>query len=437
VVRIEQQEARPGGAGNVALNIVALGARATVAGLAGDDAAAGQLQNLLSGHGVECVLNRVAGSHTITKLRVISRHQQVIRLDFEDNFPGFDSAAMLAELASTVSSYDVMILSDYAKGVLRQPEALIAAARAAGKPVVIDPKGHEFDRYRGATVITPNMAEFEAVVGHCADVGEIERRAAALRDALDLEAVLVTRSEKGMSLLARGHAPLHLPTHAQDVFDVTGAGDTVVATLGAALAAGLSLPDAVTLANIAAGIVVAKLGTATVNTDELRWALRGETPGASRGACDEDELQARMSAARSKGERIVMTNGCFDILHPGHIDYLEQARALGDRLIVAVNDDDSVRRLKGASRPVNPLATRMRMLSALACVDWVVSFHEDTPQRLISKLLPDILVKGGDYREDQVAGGAEVKAAGGRVEILGFVDGHSTTALINRIQKTT
>jgi D-beta-D-heptose 7-phosphate kinase/D-beta-D-heptose 1-phosphate adenosyltransferase len=435
VVRIERQEARPGGAGNVALNIVALGAEAKLAGLIGDDAAADQLRGLLTARGVECALMRVAGSHTITKLRVISRHQQVIRLDFEDHFPGFDSSGMFADFSAMASDYDVMILSDYAKGVLRQPESLIAAARAAGKPVVIDPKGQEFERYRGATVITPNMSEFEAVVGHCADVADIERRGAELRDALDLEAVLITRSEKGMSLLARGHPPLHLPTQAQDVFDVTGAGDTVVATLGAALAAGLSLPDAVALSNIAAGIVVAKLGTATVNTQELRWALRGESPTASRGSCNEEELLARMSVARGKGERIVMTNGCFDILHPGHIDYLEKARALGDRLIVAVNDDDSVRRLKGVSRPVNPLATRMRMLSALASVDWVVSFAEDTPQRLLGKLLPDILVKGGDYREDQVAGGAEVKAAGGQVRILNFVDGHSTTALIDKIQR--
>lgn len=435
VVRIERQEARPGGAGNVALNIVALGAEANLAGLTGDDPAADQLRGLLTARGVECSLMRVAGSHTITKLRVISRHQQVIRLDFEDHFPGVDASGMLADFSAMASDYDVMILSDYAKGVLRQPESLIAAARAAGKPVVIDPKGHNFERYRGATVITPNMAEFEAVVGHCADDGEVEQRGVELRDALDLDAVLITRSEKGMSLLARGHAPLHLPTHAQDVFDVTGAGDTVVATLGASLAAGLALPEAVALSNIAAGIVVAKLGTATVTTEELRWALRGETPMASRGICAEDELLGRMSAARGRGERIVMTNGCFDILHPGHIDYLEKARGLGDRLIVAVNDDNSVRRLKGESRPVNPLATRLRMLSALACVDWVVPFAEDTPQRLIGKMLPDILVKGGDYREEQVAGGSEVKAAGGEVRILGFVVGHSTSALIDKIQR--
>lgn len=435
VVRVDLEEARLGGAGNVAINAAVLGAQTQLLGLAGQDATADQVEALLHARGVACQLQRVPGSRTITKLRIVSRHQQLIRLDFEDHFPQWDAAVLLAEFESRLADCDAVILSDYAKGVLRQSADLVAAARRAGKPIIVDPKGTDFERYRGATLITPNLSEFEAVVGHCATEAEIEQRGAALCEQFDFEAVLVTRSEKGMTLLARGHAPLHLPTRAQEVFDVTGAGDTVVATLAAALAAGVPMPEAVALANIAAGVVVAKLGTATVSPAELQRAARAGSDACCRGVCGEAELVAQMNEARAHGERIVMTNGCFDILHPGHIDYLEKARALGDRLVVAVNDDASVRRLKGDARPVNPLATRMRMLSALACVDWVIPFAEDTPERLYCAVLPDILVKGGDYTEAQVAGGACVKAAGGEVRILDFLAGHSTTALINKIQK--
>ena len=389
VVRVDMEEARVGGAGNVALNAAVLGAKTKLLGLAGQDATADKIEKMLTEHGVHCLLQRVPGSKTISKLRIISRHQQLIRADFEDLFPNWDGDALYTTFVDQLPHVSAVILSDYAKGVLRRSTDLIKAANAAGKPVIIDPKGTNFERYRGATLITPNLSEFEAVVGHCINEAEIERRGADLRDALDLHAVLITRSEKGMTLLARGHAPLHIPTRAQEVYDVTGAGDTVVATLGSALAAGVPMHDAVALSNIAAGIVVAKLGTAVVSPPELKRALHGRSDSSSRGIFGEDELVAQINEARAKGERIVMTNGCFDILHPGHIDYLEKARELADRLIVAVNDDASVKRLKGNDRPVNFLATRMRMLSALACVDWVVSFSEDTPERLICKLLPN------------------------------------------------
>jgi D-beta-D-heptose 7-phosphate kinase/D-beta-D-heptose 1-phosphate adenosyltransferase len=276
------------------------------------------------------------------------------------------------------------------------------------------------------------MGEFEAVVGYCASDADIEAKGQQLRASLDLEAVLVTRSEKGMSLMMRGQTAVHISTRAQEVFDVTGAGDTVVATLGASLAAGLPLTQAMNLSNVAAGLVVAKLGTATVSFDELRQALQPQT--GEHAVYNEDSLHQRIQQARAAGKRVIMTNGCFDILHPGHIDYLEKARALGDVLFVAVNDDDSVRRLKGAGRPVNPLSTRLRMLSALACVNGVVAFSEDTPERLYCHVLPNVLVKGGDYTSDQVAGGDCVTAAGGEVVILDFLAGHSTTSLIEKIQ---
>jgi D-beta-D-heptose 7-phosphate kinase/D-beta-D-heptose 1-phosphate adenosyltransferase len=315
---------------------------------------------------------------------------------------------------------------------------LIRAARERGLPVVVDPKGTDFERYRGATLLTPNQSEFEAVVGRVADDADLVAKGCALRDALELDALLITRSEKGMCLLQRGHggsnSPVHLPTRAREVYDVTGAGDTVVAVLAAALAAGVSMHEAVTLSNLAAGVVVGKLGTATVSPAELAAAMEEHLP-IQRGAVSEDDLAALVARARMAGERIVMTNGCFDILHAGHVTYLQQARALGDRLIVAVNDDDSVRRLKGETRPVNPLAARSTVLAALAAVDWVVPFSEDTPRRLICRLCPDVLVKGGDYRPEEVAGGECVMAAGGEVKILTFVPGHSTSGMIASIKK--
>jgi D-beta-D-heptose 7-phosphate kinase/D-beta-D-heptose 1-phosphate adenosyltransferase len=435
VVRVENEEARIGGAGNVALNAAVLGADTYLLGLAGGDATADQIEQLLTAQQVQCQLQRVPGSKTITKLRILSRNQQLIRLDFEDDFPNWDAAKLLSDFTQRLEQVDVVVLSDYAKGALRHASELIQAARSAGKAVIVDPKGTDFSGYRGATLLTPNLAEFEAVVGHCQTDSEVEECGIALRDALDLDAILITRSEKGMTLLARGHNPLHLPTRAQEVFDVTGAGDTVVATLGVAIAAGVQLLDAVVLSNVAAGIVVSKLGTATVAPQELQSALHYGSESCRSGIFDQDTLQVQLDAARAEGERIVMTNGCFDILHLGHIDYLEKARALGDRLIVAVNDDASVKRLKGANRPVNPLETRMRMLTALGCVDWVVPFSADSPERLYCQLLPDVLVKGGDYTEDQVAGGDCVKAAGGTVQIVDFLSGHSTTDLIKRIQE--
>jgi len=273
VVNIDSEDARVGGAGNVALNASALGAQTMLLGLAGHDAAADQLEGLLQDGLVKSRIRRINGSKTITKLRVLSRHQQLIRLDFEDHFPDWDGQSLFAEFKECLPEVDAVILSDYAKGALRRAEDLIAFARNSGKPVIVDPKGTDFERYRGATIITPNLHEFEAIVGRCSSDSEIVDCGVHLRDALGLEAILVTKGEKGMTLLVRNAEALHLPTRALDVFDVTGAGDTVVATLGAAIASGLSFDVAVTLSNIAAGIVVAKLGTATVSSAELEDAV--------------------------------------------------------------------------------------------------------------------------------------------------------------------
>lgn len=435
VVQVQHQESRIGGAGNVAVNAASLGTKTGLVGLVGTDAAATELGELLRQHSIQAHLHPVPGSRTITKLRVISRHQQIIRLDFEDHFPAADPAAIDTLFATAAQQADAVILSDYAKGALRDVQGLITIARQLDLPVVVDPKGIDFARYRGATLITPNLVEFEAVAGQSSSDDDLVCRAEALRARFDLHALLITRSERGMTLVAQGTAPLHLPAQAREVFDVTGAGDTVAALIGAGLAIGLGLEEAVRLSNVAAGIVVGKLGTASVTPRELQAALYPQDgTGPIHCVGTEEETAALRAQARVQGLQVVMTNGCFDILYPGHIKYLEQARALGDRLIVAVNDDDSVRRLKGLDRPINSLAHRMRMLAALSCVDWVVPFTEDTPDRLIAHMLPDILVKGGDYRPDQIAGADYVVAAGGQVRVLGFVPGHSTTSLIDKIR---
>jgi D-beta-D-heptose 7-phosphate kinase/D-beta-D-heptose 1-phosphate adenosyltransferase len=432
VVRVEQTTDRPGGAGNVALNIAALGAGAVLGGYTGADDAADALQDMLEGAGVQCGFIRVARQSTITKLRVISRHQQLIRLDFEQPGLAMAGAPPGAGLSALLEGCGALVLSDYGKGTLQEPGPLIAGARALAVPVLVDPKGTDFARYRGATLLTPNLQEFEAVVGLCPTEGELAGRGQRLMAELELQALLVTRGERGMTLLRPGEEELHLPARAREVFDVTGAGDTVIAVIGAAVAAGAELPPAVALANIAASIVVGKLGTAAISAPELRRAVQQEQ-GAERGALSLEQLQIAIADARSHGERVVFTNGCFDLLHAGHVSYLEEARKLGDRLVVAVNSDESVRRLKGRGRPINPAERRMAVLAGLEAVDWVVCFEEDTPRPLLQALRPDVLVKGGDYALEGVVGREVVESYGGEVRVLGVVGDLSTSAIVDWI----
>lgn len=434
VVHVRQNEERPGGAGNVALNIAALQAGTTVVGLTGDDEAANSLVRSLEAAGVQCRFQRLANTATITKLRVISRHQQLIRLDFEDGFESFDAVALLEMYNAALAGCGAVVISDYGKGTLKSLRELIDAARAAGVPVLVDPKRTDFAPYAGATLITPNLNEFEAVVGPCRTEFELVEKGLELIQRHALTALLITRGEQGMTLLRADQPELHLPAQAREVFDVTGAGDTVIAVLAAALAAGEDLAQATALANIAAGIVVAKLGTATASVPELRRALAGRHE-AGYGVLSQEQLLIAVKEARAHGERIVMTNGCFDILHAGHVGYLNEARRLGDRLIIAVNDDDSVRRLKGAGRPINTVNRRMTVLAALESVDWVVPFAEDTPERIICAVEPDVLVKGGDYQPAQIAGHQCVTAAGGEVKVLSFEDGISTSRIIDAIRQ--
>ncbi len=438
VVRINEVEERPGGAGNVALNVASLGASCTLMGITGEDESASSLENELNKSGVTCRFIKDKKYPTITKLRVLSQHQQLIRLDFESSQMDVDLNLLREAFEAELQNVDLVILSDYAKGCLVNVSDLIDLCVAANKPVVVDPKGSDFSKYRNATLITPNLGEFTAIAGQFKNDQELVEKALNLCQEINLKAILVTRGEHGMTLVDQhGHA-LHLPAQAAEVFDVTGAGDTVIATLATVIAAGGELAQATALANTAAGLVVAKLGAASVTSQELHRAHYHATKLSDHenGLVDETQLCQLVDEAHLRGEKIVMTNGCFDILHPGHVHYLKEARALGDRLIIAVNSDESVSRLKGPSRPLNSLNDRMTILESLGCVDWVVPFTEDTPERLISKVLPDVLVKGGDYTADQVAGGKQVVANGGRVEILNFVDGYSTTKLIESVTKS-
>ncbi|WP_274968048.1 bifunctional D-glycero-beta-D-manno-heptose-7-phosphate kinase/D-glycero-beta-D-manno-heptose 1-phosphate adenylyltransferase HldE [Succinimonas amylolytica] len=436
VVRIVDREDRPGGAANVALNISSLGAGCTLVGCVGNDENGRLLKNRLENSKVRTSFVVSGTLPTITKMRVLSVGQQLLRLDFEKGFQGADQAPILSRVRDEIAGHPVVIFSDYDKGALESVRKMIEIAREAGAKVLIDPKGTDFERYRGAYLITPNTKEFEAVAGHAENEQDLYDKGFKLVNQYDLGALLITRSEKGMTLIRRDAAPLTIPTAAKEVYDVTGAGDTVIATVAACLAAGTSLPEACALANKAAGVVVGKIGTSTVSIEELKNALNEQSSEHIEGLVTKERLLELVGLARAHGEKVVMTNGCFDIIHAGHVAYLKEAKKLGDRLIVAVNTDESVGRLKGPSRPVNTLENRMEVLAALEAVDWVVPFGEDTPRELISEVLPDVLVKGGDYRPEDVAGGAEVIANGGEVRILPFKPGCSTTAIINRIRQT-
>lgn len=431
VVRVDETDARPGGAGNVALNLASLGIKVSLFGLIGEDESGSELLQRLQQYGVDAQLTINPEISTITKLRVMSRHQQLIRLDQESDFSSIDHQALQARILLALDHTDLVILSDYNKGTLSEIcPAIINCCREQNIPVVIDPKGNHRERYTNATLLTPNMSEFQQMVGICANEVEIETRGRQLLKDLNLQALLLTRSENGMTLIEPDRV-VNIPSRVREVFDVTGAGDTVIAVFAAAVAGGESFESAAMLANRAAGIVVGKMGAATVSLSEL------EQPGSNalfdQKIKTEAELLILVSELRSS-KSIVMTNGCFDILQPGHVANLEQCKFQGDILIVAVNDDDSVRRFKGEHRPINPLLQRMQVLAGLSSVDYVVPFAEDDPQRLIAEVLPDVLAKGGDYKVENIAGADVVLQAGGRVEIIELLKGFSSTDIIQKIR---
>ena len=439
VVKISKIEDKAGGAANVARNIAHLDAKVGLLGLIGDDAEGDSLTHILEQDGIYSALLKQPDLPTIAKMRVISRHQQVVRLDVEQNFSQAHSEALADKVEALLPNYDFVVVSDYNKGSLAAVGRIIQSAKAAGKYVLVDPKQADLSVYRGADILTPNLSEFRLAGGDTSNDEAMFSSARAMLERCGIAAMLLTRSEHGMTLITQNEQH-HFPAQVLEVSDVTGAGDTVIATLAVMLGAGMALPQAVEMANLAAGIVVGKLGAATVSPAELAGKLNKHL--FSQGDVYQtpfDKVLQHIEFAKQNGERIVFTNGCFDILHAGHVRYLAQAKALGDRLVVGLNSDASIKRLKGETRPVNPLNERAIVLASLASVDWVLPFgdnadEQDTPLQLILKVKPDVLVKGGDYSIDTIVGASEVLAAGGEVKVLQFVDGCSTSAIIKKIQ---
>ena len=437
ILSVERELAMPGGAGNVVRNLTALGAAVAFVSVVGDDQDGSDLTGLVGGQpGVEPWLLVQGGRATTVKTRFVSQGQQLLRSDREEVAPINAKLAerMMRIARDTLAATSVAVLSDYNKGVLAgdTPALLIAAAKAAGRRVVVDPKGPDYARYAGADVITPNRRELAEATGlPVGTEAEIDAAAVALREAHGFGAVLVTRSEDGMTL-ADADGVVHYPAEAAEVYDVSGAGDTVVAALAAGLAGGLDLRTAARLANIAGGIVVGKIGTAVAREEDLLQALSPQG-GALRKVVSRETAAEQVERWRRKGWRTGFTNGCFDLLHPGHVHLLEQARSQCDRLVVGLNSDASVRRLKGQTRPVQPEAARAAVLASLSAVDLVCIFEEDTPLETLDALRPELLVKGADYALDDVVGAGEVQGWGGRVWLAELMPGFSTTATVARI----
>lgn len=432
VVLINGFEERPGGAGNVARNITALGGSCALAALLGEDEAAEQLEKLLQQENVSLHCIKDPSAKTVAKLRVLSRNQQLIRLDFEGEFSK-DCVRKLTDIVdSEIERHDVLILSDYKKGALEDIAEIINKANSMGTSIFVDPKGSDFSRYKNVTAITPNQSEFTAVVGEFSNEQELVEKGLRLTNELNLSALVVTRSEKGVMLIEKSGQSMRIPARAKEVFDVTGAGDTFISVLAASYAADASFEQAVNIANAAASVVVGKLGTATVSKNEIENELNRSSENLGK-IVSHSELLKKIKSLRQDDKKIVMTNGCFDILHSGHVDYLSKAKEHGDVLIVAVNSDDSVKRLKGESRPINKLQDRLMVLSSLQATDWLVEFEQDTPKDLIEAVLPDVLVKGGDYKVEDIVGGDAVRKNGGEVKIVKFLPSYSTTDLISKI----
>ena len=443
VVKVNEKTFSLGGAGNVAANLSGLGCTALVIGLVGQDAASRQVKDLLASFKIEDHCLTDSNRPTTTKTRIMASKQQVVRLDEEDGSDiGTETAQrLLSTAANMLSHVNAVILSDYGKGMFASLDfiqAMIGACKKEDVPVFVDPKGRRWERYAGATCITPNTAELALAAGTQVKAeSDLIPVARDFRRRLALERLLVTRGPRGMALFGDDASPVIIAARTREVFDVSGAGDTVIATLAACVAAGMNFSDAASVANTAAGIVVGQLGTQPVRWHVLERDLAEESqrkPASTMWkVADIHEATTRLSRWRQSDQRIVFTNGCFDLLHPGHVSLLHQARHLGDRLIVGLNTDASIQRLKGDQRPILQGQDRAAILSALEDVDMVVFFDEDTPLNLIDQLKPDILVKGADYRVEDVVGKAIVESYGGQVCLVEILQGHSSTAIARKL----
>ena len=435
VVLIQNCFEKLGGAGNVAANVSSLGSDCCLIGEVGQDPDGDRFLALCDVTSFDTAVLRSSVRQTIVKHRIVSQGQQLLRADFESESKENDSSALLDAFLKQVEDYDVIVISDYGKGGVKDVKSLIVRARECDKKVLVDPKGESFSKYIGADLVTPNLKEFEAIAGKWDDVETLVLKARKMILDYDFGALLITRGCNGMTLVTKSEE-YSLNAKTQEVFDVTGAGDTVCATIAALWTDDIPLSAACEVANIAAGIVVNKFGVATVTLEEIcaELSLYNNAISGRFLAPGPDTLSA-MTKARSNGFKVVMTNGCFDLLHAGHLQYLREAKALGDILLVAINDNASVSRLKGKDRPINDLSVRIDLLKALRCVDYVISFSEDTPERVIAEVSPDILVKGGDYELENIAGANHVLANGGEVKILSLVEGYSTSAIVDKVSR--
>ncbi len=439
VVDVLREELRLGGAGNVVNNLAALGAQVSVCSVVGDDPNG---WSLLQEFGkMDVAVDAIfldPTRRTSRKTRVVAANQQIVRIDRESReaLPTSFESRVCDWVAAHAGEFQVIVLSDYNKGVLTPSviASIVASAALSGTPVLVDPKGNDYGRYGGATLLTPNRKEAEAASGVAIrDVTTLTQAAGIIMDKAGLQHLLITRSEEGMSLFSKGGEVVHIPTVAREVFDVSGAGDTVLAALAVGIASGCAMAEAARLANVAAGIAVGKLGTSIVTPQEIIDVVALSHHDSDSKIKSRDVLALLISAEKGRGKQVVFTNGCFDLLHAGHVKYLQKARGLGNLLVLGLNNDASVRRLKGAKRPLICEDERAHILAALDCIDYVTIFDEDTPLELIKSLKPDILAKGGDYSLDGVVGREIVEEYGGRVELVTFVDGKSTSNIIDKV----
>lgn len=431
IITITKEVLRLGGAGNVARNVAHLGSETTLLGVVGSDTESEIVKDLAVADEIKSVFFK-SQNPTIVKTRVLAQGQQLLRLDSEKQVPPGISADLATKFCEIVHDYDIVVCSDYGKGALFQIEKIINVCNEASVPIIVDPKGNDFIKYTGATLITPNKKEFEIIVGKCDDLKKLELKAFRLINDLKIKYLLVTKGSEGMSLFKSDGNLNHINTEAADVFDVTGAGDTVCAVMGVAMSSSdYKIEEAVSLANTAAGIVVKKMGAAVIEPFELEWALKKNSYKIFDCA---SSLAKFCKILKRQNKKIVFTNGCFDFIHAGHVRYLKDASELGDVLVLGLNSDASITRQKGVGRPVNNFKDRAEVLSALSVVNFIIEFSEDSPINLINTIEPDILVKGGDYKEHEIVGYNEVKSKGGRVKSLGFYSEYSTTKLIKKIR---
>ena len=432
VVEVKEIEDRLGGAANVALNVSTLGAESYLVAATGSDVAARELKDKLNASNIHSTLLKDPLKPTTIKVRLVSQNQQIVRADFEENFD--ISVESLVSAATNFDRIDTVILSDYDKGLLADPQALIKEYVSRKIPVLVDPKHKDFSLYQGATLVKPNINELRHAIGSWDSEQDMIKKVKSLLEKFSWSAVLITRASDGMTLVELG-AQTHFPARTRDVYDTSGAGDTVISVLGASVSSGFTLKDSVGLSNIAAGIVVGNFGVTSISGPELREEVSLiEKQSYNQGGMSVEQLVSAVRDSKAKGDRIVFTNGCFDILHAGHVNYLEEAKREGDKLIVGLNSDESVARMKGKGRPINTIDRRMKIIASLEVVDWVVCFDEDTPESLIELISPNVLVKGGDYSVDQILGSEHVRSSGGEVKVLSFIEDCSTSILVEKIR---